>query len=62
VATAASLAAAHDPDPVTIGAAAGAAVIVVGGPIVNRYVGALMLSKTRQRLGDATPPAGAQNP
>ena len=48
VATAASLAAAHDPDPGTIGAAAGAAVLVIGGPLVNRYLGALMLGKARR--------------
>jgi hypothetical protein len=47
VATAASLAAGHDPDPGTIGTAAGAAVIVIAGPLVNRYLGALMLTKAR---------------
>jgi hypothetical protein len=60
VATAASLAAAHDPDPGTIGTAAGAAVIVIAGPLVNRYLGALMLSKARRRVSDA-PQAGSQN-
>ncbi len=62
VATAASLAAAHDPDPVTIGCAAGAAVIVIAGPLVNRYLGALMLSKARQRISDDAPQTGTQNP
>jgi hypothetical protein len=61
VATAASLAAAHDPDPGTIGTAAGAAVIVIGGPLVNRYLSALMLSKARRRVSDA-PRAESQNP
>ena len=61
VATAASLAAAHDPDPGTIGTAAGAAVIVIGGPLVNRYLGALMLSKARRPVSDG-PQAGSQNP
>jgi hypothetical protein len=53
LATAASLAAAHDPNPGTIGTAAGAAVIVIAGPLVNRYLGALMLSKARRRVSDA---------
>ena len=61
VATAASLAAADDPDPGTIATAAGAAVIVIGGPLVNRYLGALMLSKARRRVSDA-PQARSQNP
>jgi hypothetical protein len=61
VATAASLAAAHDPDPGKIGTAAGAAVIVIGGPLVNRYLSALMLSKARRRVSDA-PRAESQNP
>jgi hypothetical protein len=62
VATAASLAAAHDPDSATIATAAGAAVTVIAGPLVNRYVGALMLSKARQRISDDAPRAGTQNP
>ncbi len=61
VATAASLAAAHDPDPGTIGTAAGAAVIVIAGPLLNRYLGALMLSKARRRVSDA-PQTGSQSP
>jgi hypothetical protein len=61
IATAASLAAAHDPDPGTIGAAAGAAVIVIAGPLVNRYLGALMLRKARRGVSDA-PQAGSLNP
>ena len=45
VATAASLAAARVPHPVTIGCAAGAAVLVIVGPLVNQYVRRLMLSQ-----------------
>ena len=61
VTTAASLAAAHDPDSATIATAAGAAVIVIAGPLVNGYLGALMLSKARQRIGDDASQAGTQN-
>jgi hypothetical protein len=61
VATAASLAAAHDHDPGTIGTAAGAAVIVIAGPLVNRYLGALMLGKARERIGDDAPQAGTRS-
>jgi hypothetical protein len=43
--TAASLAAARFPYPVTIGCAAGAAVLVVAGPLVNRYLRGLMLTQ-----------------
>ena len=52
-----SLAAAHVPHPVTIGCAAGAAVIVIAGPLVNRYLHRLMLSQARQQTNDA-PQAG----
>jgi hypothetical protein len=62
ITTAASLAAAHDVDPATIATAAGAAVTVIAGPLVNRYLGALMLSKARQRISDDAPQAGTQNP
>jgi len=55
--TAASLAAARVPYPATIGCAAGAAVIVIAGPLVNRYLGRLMLSQARQQMNDA-PQAG----
>jgi hypothetical protein len=60
VATAASLGAAHNPHPATIGTAVGAAVLVIGGPLVNRYLGALMLSKARPRVSDA-PQAASRN-
>jgi peptidoglycan/LPS O-acetylase OafA/YrhL len=62
MATAASLAAAHDPNPGTIGTAAGAAVLVIGGPLVNRYLGALMLSNARQQTSRDARQAGSQNP
>jgi len=55
--TAANLAAARVPYPATIGCAAGAAVIVIAGPLVNRYLGRLMLSQARQQMNDA-PQAG----
>lgn len=61
VATAASLAAAHAPHPVTIGCAAGAAVLVIAGPLVNRYLCRLMLSQGRQQMSDA-PRAGGSTP
>jgi hypothetical protein len=57
ISTAASLAAAHFPYPVTIGCAAGAAVLVITGPLLNRYVRRLMLSKARQQMSGA-PQAG----
>jgi hypothetical protein len=57
VGTAAGLAAAGVPHPVTIGCAAGAAVIVIAGPLVNRYLSRLMLSQARQQISDA-PQAG----
>ncbi len=58
VGTAASLAAARVPYPVTIGCAAGAAVLVIAGPLVNRYLRRLMLDQARQQMSDA-PKAGA---
>jgi hypothetical protein len=48
VGTAAGLAAARFPHPATIGTAAGAAVIVIAGPLVNAYVRRLMLTRARQ--------------
>ena len=55
--TAASLHAARVPYPGTIGTAAGAAVLVIAGPLVNRYLRRLMLSQARQQMNDA-PEAG----
>jgi hypothetical protein len=57
IGTAASLAASRVPYPITIGSAAGAAVLVIAGPLVNRYVRRLMLSQARQQVNDA-PQAG----
>ena len=48
--TAASLHAAGSSYPATIGTAAGAAVLVIGGPLVNRYLGRLMLSQARPQM------------
>ena len=53
-----SLAAAHVPHPVTIGCAAGAAVLVITGPLVNRYVRRLMLRQARQQRTGAPQAAG----
>ncbi len=58
---AASLAAAHVPYPITIGSAAGAAVLVITGPLVNRYLHKLMLRQARQQINDA-PQAGGSTP
>jgi hypothetical protein len=53
-----SLAAAHVPHPVTIGCAAGAAVLVIAGPLVNRYVRRLMLRQARQQMSGAPQTGG----
>jgi hypothetical protein len=58
---AASLAAAHVPYPITIGSAAGAAVLVIAGPLVNRYLRRLMLRQARQQTSGA-PQAGGSTP
>ena len=57
--TAASLASAHNPYPATIACAAGAAVLVIAGPLVNRYVRRLMLRQARQHRNDAPQAAGS---
>jgi hypothetical protein len=44
--------------PGTTGCAAGAAVLVIAGPLVNRYLRKLMLSQARQQISGA-PQAGA---
>jgi hypothetical protein len=41
------------PHPLTIGYAAGAAALVIAGPLLNRYFGRLMLSNARQHITDA---------
>jgi hypothetical protein len=57
VGTAIGLATAHLRYPVTIACAAGAAVLVIAGPLVNRYLRRLMLSQARQQISGA-PEAG----
>jgi quinol-cytochrome oxidoreductase complex cytochrome b subunit len=59
--TAASLHAAGFRYPGTIGCAAGAAVLVIIGPLVNRSLRRLMLSQARQQMNDA-PRAGDSTP
>jgi hypothetical protein len=56
--TAAGLHAAHLRYPVTIGCAAGAAVLVIAGPLLNRYSRKLMLSQVRRQVSDAPQAAG----
>jgi hypothetical protein len=58
ISTAASLAADRASHPATVGYAAGAAVLVIAGPLVNRYLRALMLSHARQAMHDATAGGG----
>ena len=55
--TAIALVAARVPYPVTIACAAGGAVLVIAGPLVNRYLGRLMLDQARPQMSDA-PQAG----
>jgi hypothetical protein len=57
IVTAASLTAHHVPHPLTIGYAAGAAVLVIGGPLLNRYFGSLMLTRARQHITEAPRPS-----
>ncbi len=58
VGTAIGLATAHDSHPVTIGCAAGATVLVIAGPLVNRYLRRLMLTRARQQTSGAPQAAG----
>jgi hypothetical protein len=58
VGTAIGVATAHDSHPATIGCAAGAAVIVMAGPLVNRYLRRLMLTHGLQEMGGAPQAAG----
>ena len=53
IAVSASLTANRVPHPLTIGYAAGAAVLVIAGPLVNRYLRRLMLSQAGQHMTDA---------
>ena len=55
--TAIALVAARVPYPVTIACAAGGAVLVIAGPLVNRYMHKLMLAQARQQISGA-PQAG----
>ena len=57
-AAAASLAANRVPHPLTIGYAAGAAMLVIAGPPLNRYFGRLMLSNAGQHITGAPGPRG----
>jgi hypothetical protein len=59
ISVAASLAANHVRYPATIGCAAGAAVLVIVGPLVNAYSRRLMLRQARQQLNDAKQAAGS---
>jgi hypothetical protein len=52
IATSASLTKNHVPHPLTIGYAAGAAILVIGGPLLNRYLGRLMLTRARQHIAE----------
>jgi hypothetical protein len=59
ISVAASLAANHVHYPGTIGCAAGAAVLVIVGPLVNAYSRRLMLHQTRQQLNNAKQAGGS---
>jgi hypothetical protein len=58
VTTAAGLHAARFRYPGTVGCAAGAAVLVIAGPLLNRYARRLMVSQVRQQLGGESQAAG----
>jgi hypothetical protein len=57
--TAIALVAARVLYPVTIACAAGGAVLVIAGPLVNRYSRRLMLAQARQQMGGAPQAGGA---
>jgi len=61
IAVAAGLAANHVRYPATIGCAAGAAVLVIAGPLVVRYGRRLMLRQARQQRNNAKQ-AGVSTP
>jgi NADH:ubiquinone oxidoreductase subunit 2 (subunit N) len=48
------------PHPLTISYAAGGVILVIGGPLLNRYVRWLMLSNARQRMTGAPEPRSSQ--
>lgn len=56
IGTAVGLAAAHARYAITIGSVAGAVVIVIAGPLLTRYMRALMLREARRQISDAGPP------
>ena len=56
----ATLAAARYSHPDTVGAAAGAAMVVIAGPVVNRYLRRLMLGHSEQHL-NAAPETGGNS-
>jgi hypothetical protein len=58
IAAAVGLAEHRVPHPLTIGYAAGAAALVIAGPLLNRYFGRLMLRNARQHIADAPEPGG----
>jgi hypothetical protein len=58
IAASASLTDHRVPHPLTIGYAAGAAALVIAGPLLNRYFNRLMLSNARQHIADG-PGVGA---
>lgn len=58
VGIAASLGAARVAYPITIGTVAGAAVLVIAGPLMVRYMRRLMLSRARQQTSDGPKAAG----
>ncbi len=72
IATAASLTANGIPHPLTIGYGAGAAVLVIAGPLLNRYINRLMRSKalkhmtgagaSQQSVARSPPQRSAQSP
>ena len=53
IAASASLAHYRVPHPLTIGYGAGAAALVIAGPLLNRYFGRLMLRNARQHITEA---------
>jgi hypothetical protein len=56
IAVGASLTASRVPHPLAIGYAAGGAVLVIGGPLLNQYLGRLMLTNVRQPGADRPRP------
>ena len=57
IAASASLTANRVPHPLTFGYAAGAAMLVIAGPALNRYFGRLMLRNARRHITDAPEPS-----